>query len=1063
MAELVDIKDISGNIRLSTPINEGSKRKFQLMSSDYITLKFSLAEPVYFRLGDYIDDENIGLFELVDLYKPTYNTTTGGYDYELKLDAYYWKWKNKKFFYSPDSGSREAGWNLTDILKVHMDVFLKNLEVLGYKYHDKTFKCEIDETVDTSSKLISYENVNMIDALNQMAESFECEWWVEEEVIHFGRCEDGVPVDFELGMNVSKMDRSDSQDSYATRIYAFGATRNIPANYRKKLIFDVKQVSGRDISDTSRVLDMKYFSSDDQIEEKFKASVRTSGYVKGGVNDLNYELLSSKPVGGTYAMNSKSVSFNIGTMVYPAGSPVEREYLPSGIYSWRWQIRYKVNDVTRVYGLGGNVRTIYENREKELTDNITIDSDIKIERGATDLKLYVVFQLPSSISSTLILAGSSGDITLENVSQSASASVTFISGENAGKSFNAVYNPDFFTGEAANVLRLPEGITASLGDTYTIDNIVKGNVPSIYFSDDKGSQTAEGIVTKHLMMPEGVPYIDAYEGMTEEEAVEQIVIFDDIYPRREKLTGMVTTHTYTDTIDNPDGTKTSKDWLAWRFKDSDLGFHFSNEYRLDGEDLRIVFQSGPLAGMDFEVTFNPYDSAGGDKYQPEKSEDGTWNKDAQVYEIKRNDDYGRMLPDDILHPTDQGGDTYILYGYDPQFVSDKLIPDAEKEVEERAREYIEELKQDPSTYNTTMMSDYIYGINPETGKQDPDFARSFTVGQKVNLINKAYFEEGRISRIIGLEYNLDIPYDSPIYTVGETAPYSRIGELENKIDSLTYRKEKSKQQVINSGNSSSSGGSTIAKLIQTINVTSSNVGYIKTGDMIPAGTTLEEIFINMLSQKASAKLEGKLSSSNDVEFGTQKGYITYTAYQNGQGPMEQAYYDNNPNNKLIFSEEVGGVQTTTRQLQGNYTQGETYFATVIYAASEDGSLPKKELTSKISVNVHRKWFAGVCNSVPTTSAEVRALSGSGLYKDAGSYKFTIGNYKTFVICIPNGTIKDVSLERYQYNFMDLDSAATPRKISVEGANGSTPLEYTMYVFSTATTSSETDNFTFKTN
>ncbi|MBL3940316.1 hypothetical protein, partial [Bacteroides thetaiotaomicron] len=92
-----------------------------------------------------------------------------------------------------------------------------------------------------------------------MAESFECEWWVEEEVIHFGRCEDGDPVDFELGMNVSKMDRSDSQDSYATRIYAFGSTRNIPANYRKKLIFDVKQVNGRDISDTSRVLDMKYF------------------------------------------------------------------------------------------------------------------------------------------------------------------------------------------------------------------------------------------------------------------------------------------------------------------------------------------------------------------------------------------------------------------------------------------------------------------------------------------------------------------------------------------------------------------------------------------------------------------------------------------------------------------------------------------------------------------------------------------------------------------------------------------------------------------------------------
>ena len=179
--------------------------------------------------------------------------------------------------------------------------------------------------------------------------------------------------------------------------------------------------------------------------------------------------------------------------------------------------------------------------------------------------------------------------------------------------------------------------------------------------------------------------------------------------------------------------------------------------------------------------------------------------------------------------------------------------------------------------------------------------------------------------------------------------------------------------------------------------------------------------------------------------------------------MIKAFYDDKEENVLEFTGDPAGVQTATRQLQGNYTQGESYTATVIYAASEDGDIKETILTSKISVNVHRKWFAGVCNSVPTTSAEVRALSGSGLYKGTGSYKFTIGNYKTFVICIPNGTIKDVSLERYQYNFMDLDSAATPRKISVEGANGSTPLEYTMYVFSTATTSSETDNFTFKTN
>lgn len=63
----------------------------------------------------------------------------------------------------------------------------------------------------------------------------------------------------------------------------------------------------------------------------------------------------------------------------------------------------------------------------------------------------------------------------------------------------------------------------------------------------------------------------------------------------------------------------------------------------------------------------------------------------------------------------------------------------------------------------------------------------YSIGQKVNLINKAYFDNGRQSRIIGFEFNLDFPFDSPVYTVGETASYSRIGELEEKVESLTLK------------------------------------------------------------------------------------------------------------------------------------------------------------------------------------------------------------------------------------------------------------------------------------
>ncbi|MDD3038603.1 hypothetical protein [Bacteroides sp.] len=522
---MIDIKDTSGNIRFSTPINEGSKRKFLLMKEDYITLKFSLEEPIHFKLGDYVDC-NFGRFELCDLQKPTFNTSTAGYDYELRLDAYYWKWKNKIFKFAPETGGQEASWNRTASLDVQMDVFLRNLKALGYKYGESEFEFDIDSTVDNSAKLMSYDSVNLLDALSSLAQAWECEWWVTDSVIHFGRCEYGSAVDFNLGDNVDTMERSDSQTSYATRVYAFGSTRNIPTNYR----------------------------------------------------------------------------------------PIDE------------------------------------------------------------------------------------------------------------------------------------------------------------------SVVVNGVVQRRLMLPVDTPYIDAYPDMSTEEAIEDIVVFEDVYPKRIGTVSNVVTHEYTDIIKEEGKPDVIKKWNAYRFKDS--GITFSKDYVLEGQELKIIFQSGALNGMEFAVTFNPYDKEGGEKAQPEKNEDGSWNPLAQVWEIVRNEDYGRPLPGDVLIP--KAGDTYVLSGFDTKFVSDAMVPDAEKELKEKAGKYVEKSKIDPSTYSCKMMSDRM--INKDGA------LKLFEAGDKVNLINEAFFETGsRQSRIIGFEYNLDIPYDSPIYTVGETASYSRLGEIEDKVESLTYK------------------------------------------------------------------------------------------------------------------------------------------------------------------------------------------------------------------------------------------------------------------------------------
>ena len=241
---MVDIKDISGKTRFSTPINAGAKGRFTLMKEDYIILPFSVPDPVYFKLGDYVDlsgvlDESLGgllskVYEIVDLQKPAFNASTGGYDYQLRMDAYYWKWKNKIFKYTPEHAGHEASWSLTAPLDVQLGVFLRNLKALGYTYKGKEFEFRIDSTVENKAVAMRYDNMNLLDALFSMAdkEKWDCDCWITDNIIHFGRNEYGDSVRIELGVEASAMTRSDSKGTYATRIYAFGSTRNIPADYR---------------------------------------------------------------------------------------------------------------------------------------------------------------------------------------------------------------------------------------------------------------------------------------------------------------------------------------------------------------------------------------------------------------------------------------------------------------------------------------------------------------------------------------------------------------------------------------------------------------------------------------------------------------------------------------------------------------------------------------------------------------------------------------------------------------------------------------------------------------
>lgn len=215
---------------------EGSVMSRQLMENHYIKLKFSTENPVYFEIGDSVEIPDFGLFVLTSAYFPKYNSTTDGYDYEMQMDAYYMAWKNKICKYRPQHGANETSFKLTTHVSAHLNVVLNNLKALGYKYNGKDFV--VDYTTYNKSVfdvekrfLVEYNSISIIEALNTIAESLECEWWIDGSVIYLGYCEMTGQTVFEQGVNMLSMSQSDSKSDYITRLYAFGSDKNIPSGY----------------------------------------------------------------------------------------------------------------------------------------------------------------------------------------------------------------------------------------------------------------------------------------------------------------------------------------------------------------------------------------------------------------------------------------------------------------------------------------------------------------------------------------------------------------------------------------------------------------------------------------------------------------------------------------------------------------------------------------------------------------------------------------------------------------------------------------------------------------
>lgn len=307
---------------------------------------------------------------------------------------------------------------------------------------------------------------------------------------------------------------------------------------------------------------------------------------------------------------------------------------------------------------------------------------------------------------------------------------------------------EFRQGNVVKNIPAKKGDDSSYGTRFYVFGSTR-NLTSDYGQAPQGGETNH-VSEIRLRLPDGQRYIDAIPGLSGSDIVEQVVFFDDIYPKN--------TETVTSIVDREiiEG-QTDKAYVMYckdtPFRPSDM---------IKGETLGATFTSGSLMGRDFELSIN---------YKPEtwKPEDGFDKKFEIIAQVESSGESQLIIPNESLHP--EPGDTFVITGVK---LPKERIEEAEKELLKAGESYAAKHSSDTDVYDCE--------TNPVYCQENK---KNYDAGQAVRLVDPRFGESGRLSRIQGYEKKLYNEYIAT-YTVGDNTAYSRIGNIESEVKANLY-------------------------------------------------------------------------------------------------------------------------------------------------------------------------------------------------------------------------------------------------------------------------------------
>lgn len=198
------------------------------MGEDLAPMTFSLPVNIDFEVGDYamVYGETYKLKDTKDFKK----SSSIEYDYVLTLKGKMYDLQDILYKF-PDANNQYTltGQPLMGNLETFVDLLITNanIEQSGW------VKGVIDDT--DFQELTFNADENCLSVLTTLFNAFKIEWWVEGQTIHFtkrGEIEN-IPLSVGKGNGLYFLQRSASTTyKFVTRLYCYGAERNIPADYK---------------------------------------------------------------------------------------------------------------------------------------------------------------------------------------------------------------------------------------------------------------------------------------------------------------------------------------------------------------------------------------------------------------------------------------------------------------------------------------------------------------------------------------------------------------------------------------------------------------------------------------------------------------------------------------------------------------------------------------------------------------------------------------------------------------------------------------------------------------